>query len=161
MNTDFERAKLIQDGYFYTFKYDTITTGYDNNPFVFCLQPDTRNINNVVCLNLHHLPVSKRAEFLVFLDTMYNIKDAGDKRLYAVDAKYVMNVLREFVPAIRYYDRKKINNLYRIKAKDVGKYIEYEGGIIGKDPKTTVMNKYWGEEYGKAVEGTPSEKQEG
>ena len=47
MINDFERTSLIQDGYFYTFVYNAIHNdkNYDSNPFVFCIEPNPKNLN--------------------------------------------------------------------------------------------------------------------
>ena len=43
--------------------------------------------------------------------------------------------------AIRYYNKKNIQNVYRVLNKAVPLYLEYDGDIMMKDPGT-IMNKY-------------------
>lgn len=143
MNEDFERSSILTNGYFYTCRYDPTTTvpGYDRNPFLFVLGP-AKNPNNVVAFNFAHVAsVKDRIQILLLMNSLGDIEhqDVGIPML-------TEDVMRRKFPwakdAIRVYSRKNFKNLYRIKSNCVGKYIEYTGDIMMKEP-SEIMNQYW------------------
>jgi hypothetical protein len=158
MTDDLERTSEIQDGYFYTFSYNATNkdVDFDKDPYVFCIEPSLKNENFVVCLNFHYLPLDVRIDFLRKLNQHYDMIK-GDERIVGFVAA---STLRKSIPygkeAVRVYDRKNINNLYRVPAKNVGKYIEYDGYFVDEKPGE-VMNKYW-ENYGTSESKTPETK---
>ena len=48
----------------------------------------------------------------------------------------------EIRSAIRVYNRKQVQQIYRVPGRDVGKYIEYNGDFMMKEP-SDIMNQYW------------------
>ena len=155
MISDFERTSMIQDGYFYTFLYDAIhkDINFDSNPFVFCIEPNPKNLNTVICLNFHYLPLSVRISLLQKFNQFYDMQK-GDERIVGF---VTASILRDKLPygkdAVRVYQRKNISRLYRVPAKNVGKYIEYDGDFTLEKPGE-VMNKYW-LDYGTPESDTP------
>ena len=68
MNENFEKTTRIVNGYWYTFEYHNAketVPGYDRFPMIYCIGPSTKNLNVFEALNLHHLPLSARIEFMV------------------------------------------------------------------------------------------------
>ena len=155
MISDFERTSMIQDGYFYTFSYDAThkDINYDKYPFVFCIEPNPKNLNTIICLNFHYLPLGVRISLLQKFNQFYDMIN-GDQRIVGfVTASVLKDKLPYGKDAIRVYQRKNINQLYRVPAKNVGKYIEYDGYFIEEKPGE-VMNKYW-LDYGTPESDTP------
>lgn len=161
MIDDLERTSEIVDGYFYTFEYDASnkSVDYDKMPYVFCIEPSLKNKNFVICLNFHYLPLETRIDFLRKLNEHYDMIN-GDERIIGF---VTGSVLRKTLPygkdAVRVYDRKNINKLYRVPAKNVGKYIEYDGYFVYKKPGD-VMNQYW-DNYGTVESKTPETQEAG
>ena len=145
MNENFEKTNRIVNGFWYTFEYhsqkDSIP-GYDLYPMVYCIGPSTKNLNCFQALNLHHLPLGARIEFMIRFDKLTHFRDADTRNVFTAE-----ELIGNFGAglgiqgAIRYYSKKNILNPYRILNKAVPLYIEYDGDIIMKDPGT-VMNKY-------------------
>ena len=46
----FENARIINNGYFYSFEYfsSNNSIGFDPNPFIYCIGPSLKNKNNFV-----------------------------------------------------------------------------------------------------------------
>ena len=67
MSNDFERTTRIINGYWCTFEYHNqkeTVPGYDRFPMIYCIGPSTKNLNCFEALNLHHLPLEVRIEFM-------------------------------------------------------------------------------------------------
>ena len=141
---DFELTSLVQNGYFYTFKYDAVNKDavFDAVPFILCLVPSEKHPNVFAGLNLHKLPLSDRIQFLVKLDKEFSMKE-GDNR---IEEFMLRDLLKTSMPvlknAIRWYNRMNMADIYRVKSGSVGKYIDYDGYVKNGSP-SDVMNKYW------------------
>ena len=62
----------------YTFEYHNqkeSVPGYDRFPLIFCIGPSTKNLNCFEALNLHHLPLNARIEFLIRFDKLSHFRD--------------------------------------------------------------------------------------
>lgn len=145
MNENFEKTSSIVNGYWYTFEYHNAkesVPGYDRFPFIYCIGPSTKNLNCFQALNLHHLPLSVRIDFMVRFDKLTHFRDDDIRKVFTCE-----ELLDNFGQgiglqnAIRYYNKKNILNPYRVLNKAVPLYLEYNGDIIMKDPGT-IMNKY-------------------
>lgn len=145
MNPDFERTSLIVNGYWYTFEYHNqkeSVPGYDRFPLIFCIGPSTKNLNCFEALNLHHLTLNARVEFLIRFDKLSHFRDEDIRTVYTTE-----EIISYFGAglglqnAIRFYNKKNILNPVRVLNKAVPNYIEYDGDIIMKNPGT-IMNKY-------------------
>lgn len=141
----FEKTSRIVNGYWYTFEYHNqkeTVPGYDRFPFIYCIGPSTKNLNCFQALNLHHLPLSVRMEFMVRFDKFTQFRGADTRNVFTAE-----ELIGNFGTglgiqgAIRYYNKKNILNPYRVFNKAVPLYIEYNGDIIMKDP-SYIMNKY-------------------
>lgn len=146
MDENFENAGKIVNGYWYTFEYHNAketVPGYDRFPFVYCIGPSTKNLNCFQAINLHHLPLSVRIEFLIRFDKLSNFREADTRKVYT-EAQILNNFGSGLglQNAIRYYNKTNILNPYRVKNQAVPLYIEYDGDIIMKNPGE-VMNKYF------------------
>lgn len=141
---DFELTSLVQDGYFYTFEYNAIHNdiAFDSVPFILCLQPSTKHPNIFAGLNLHRIPLSARIQFLVKLDKEFSMKDGDNRISDFMLADMMKTTMPELKNAIRWYDKKRMTNVYRVISGSVGKYIEYNGNIKNSSP-SAIMNKYW------------------
>ena len=145
MNNDFERTTRIVNGYWYTFEYHNqkeTVPGYDRFPLIYCIGPSTKNLNCFEALNLHHLPLAVRIEFMCRFDKLSHFRDEDIRKVFTTE-----EVLSYFGAglglqnAIRFYNKKNILNPYRVLNKAVPLYIEYDGDIMMKNPGT-IMNKY-------------------
>lgn len=145
MNNDFERTTSIVNGYWYTFEYHNqkeTVPGYDRFPLIYCIGPSTKNLNCFEALNLHHLPLEVRIEFMCRFDKLSHFRDEDIRKVFTTE-----EVLSYFGAglglqnAIRFYNKKNILNPYRVLNKAVPLYLEYDGDIMMKNPGT-VMNKY-------------------
>lgn len=145
MESDFESAGNIVNGYWYTFEYHNkreSVPGFDRFPLVYCIGPSTKNLNCFKALNLHHMPLYVRIAFLIRFDKLSNFREADTRKVYTEEQ--ILNVFGSGLginDAIRYYNRTNILNPYRVKNQAVPSYVEYDGDIIMKNPGT-VMNKY-------------------
>jgi hypothetical protein len=144
MTENFEKTSRIVNGWWYTFEYHptNITPGYDRYPMIFCIGPSTKDLNVFQALNLHHLPLKARIAFMVKFDKDSNFRQADSRTVYTADqlVSYFGAGLG-IQGAIRYYNKKNIQNVYRVLNKAVPLYLEYDGDIMMKDPGT-IMNKY-------------------
>ena len=144
MNENFERTSKIVNGWWYTFEYnsDKPQPDYDRYPLIYCIGPSKTNLNVFQALNLHHLPLDARIDFILRFNKYTNFTQK-DTRMVYTDNELIMDfgVGLGIQGAIRYYNKKNIRNNYRILNKAVPLYIEYDGDILMKDPGT-IMNKY-------------------
>lgn len=144
MNSDFVVTNNIVNGYWYTFEYKSTKTtpGYDRFPMIYCIGPSIKNLNCFEALNLHHLPLEVRIEFVCRFDKLSHFRDEDIRKVFTTE-----EVLSYFGAglglqnAIRFYNKKNILNPYRVLNKAVPLYLEYDGDIMMKNPGT-VMNKY-------------------
>ena len=145
MDENFEKTTRIVNGYWYTFEYHNAKEtfpGYDRFPLIYCIGPSTKNLNVFEALNLHHLPLSARIEFMVRFDKLTNFRDTDTRKIFTREE--ILSYFGEGIGiqnAIRFYNKKNILNPYRIYNKVVPSYIEYDGDIMMKNPGT-IMNKY-------------------
>lgn len=147
MNNDFEKANLIQNGYFYTFKLnsDKFVVGWDKQPLIYCLGDWEKNINCFVGLNIHKMPISERVKFILDLNNNYpfiNKEKSDDEIRCAASINEIDSYFRKYRQCIRYYNRKNILNPYRIKNNCVHYYIEYDGDPMGCD-RSKIMSDYY------------------
>ena len=73
MNENFEKTSRIVNGFWYTFEYHNANDsvpGYDRFPMIYCIGPSTKNLNCFEALNLHHLPLGARIEFMIRFDKL-------------------------------------------------------------------------------------------
>lgn len=143
MNEDFERTSYLQNGMFYTAEYtpSEFKPGYDRNVLIFVLGP-AKNINNIVALNFHHIAdVNKRCGILDVMNDFSNISK-DDVNVPMIDEATCRRLFPFANDAIRVYKRKNFKNVYRVKTNRVGRYIEYNGDILMKEP-SSIMNRYW------------------
>lgn len=128
MNEDFIKSSIIKNGYFYTFEYEPKdrAIGYDLCPFVYVIGPwfGKSNIpnNNFTALNLHHLSLSERVDFITRL---YSIMNGEERTIVTLE-----NLEINYKHAIRVYDRKRIKNLWQCKNKTAKYYIKSNGLCI-------------------------------
>lgn len=155
MIDDLERTSMIEDGFFYTFTYEASdpSKDFDKNPYVLCIEPNPKNLNTIICLNFHYLPLGVRIDFLKDLNQNYDMINGDERIVGFVTAAALRNSLPYGKQAVRVYQRKNISRLYRVPAKNVGKYIEYDGYFVDEKPGE-VMNKYW-LNYGTPESDTP------
>lgn len=142
---DFEKTTRIVNGYWYTFEYHNskeTVPGYDKFPMIYCIGPSTKNLNVFEALNLHHLPLGARIEFMVRFDKLTNFRDADTRKVFTKEE--IISYFGSGIGiqnAIRFYNKKNILNPYRVLNKAVPLYLEYDGDIMMKNPGT-IMNKY-------------------
>lgn len=141
MTNDFEVTKNIVNGYWYTFEYipETFTKGYDRFPFIYCIGPSETNLNCFLALNLHHLPLQYRIEFMVLFDKLSNFRNEDTRKIYTKND--LINLYPGCQDAIRFYNKKNILNPMRVLNKCVPNYLEYDGDILMSNP-SELMNKY-------------------
>ena len=140
---DFEKVERVQDGYFYTFGYTALRDDpmYDKTPFILCLGP-AKHPNCFVGINFHRVPLAERIKFLLFLDQHFNMKTGDDRIVDFITMDGLKYSFPEIRSAIRVYNRKQVQQIYRVPGRDVGKYIEYNGDFMMKEP-SDIMNQYW------------------
>lgn len=141
MNSDFVVTNNIVNGYWYTFEYKSTKTtpGYDRFPFVYCIQPSETNLNCFLALNLHHLPLKQRIDFMIAFDKISNFRDSDTRKIYTKE--FLTTLFPNCFSAIRYYNKKNVWNPKRVYNKAVPLYIEYDGNIVMSNPGQ-LMNKY-------------------
>lgn len=141
MSDYFEPSNMIKNGYWYTFTYSPKGTniGFDRFPFIYCIEPSLTAVNNFCGLNIHFLPMNDRIKFILEFEKATTFI-ASDKRCI-FNKNDIINLFPAAGQAIRYYNRKNIENVYRIKNQFVPRFIDYDGDFIMKDPGT-IMNKY-------------------
>lgn len=134
MEVDFELTNKIVNGYWYIFDYDSSSKeiGYDQQPLVFCIEPSQKNINVFVGLNLHHFPESARKEIYMKMVTASGFNKNEERHLLSLDT--ILNLINYTHLGIRHYNRKNIRNAYRIKNKELGKYLSFEGNLLMSKP---------------------------
>lgn len=139
--THFENVTNIVNGYWYTFEYKGETkAGYDRFPFIYCIQPSETNLNCFMGLNLHHLPLQQRIQFMINFDKLSNFREADTRKIYTRDI-LINSIFPGCQDAIRYYNKKNIFNPKRIINKAVPLYLEYNGDIMLSNP-SQLMYKY-------------------
>lgn len=139
--SDFEKTSEIVNGYWYTFEYNGESSkGYDRFPFIYCIQPSLTNLNCFMGLNLHHLPLNERIEFMVNFDKLSNFREADTRKVYTREM-LINTIFPGCQDAIRYYNKKNIINPMRVLNKAVPLYLEYNGDIMLSNP-SQLMNKY-------------------
>ena len=137
----FVKASTIENGYWYTFEYNGETKqGYDRFPFIYCVQPSETNLNCFMGLNLHHLPLQQRIEFIVNFDKLSHFREADTRKVYERNV-LVNTIYPGCQNAIRFYNKKNIINPMRVINHAVPSYIEYDGDIILSNP-SQLMDKY-------------------
>jgi hypothetical protein len=143
MNEKFERASEVQDGYWYTFGYKALKDDptYDKTPFILCLGPG-KNINCFVGINFHRVPLQDRVNFLLFLNEHFNMTTGDERIVDFVTSDGLKLKFPQVRSAIRTYNRTQVQNCYRVPGCEVGKYIEYDGDFMMKEP-SAIMNQYW------------------
>ena len=141
MNSDFVVTNNIVNGYWYTFEYKSTKTtpGYDRFPFIYCIQPSEKNLNCFLGLNLHHLPLPQRIDFMIAFDKISNFREADIRKVYTKE--FLTTLFPNCFSAIRYYNKKNIWNPVRVLNKSVPLYLEYNGDITMSSP-SQLMNKY-------------------
>ena len=140
----FEPVTKIVDGYFYTFNYTALKDDpkYDKMPFILCLGPHPKSLNCFLGINLHRVPLEVRVKFLLFLNQHFDMQNGDERIADFITMDGLKNTFPEVRAAIRSYNRKGVRNSYRIKGCDVGRYIEYDGDFMMKEP-SDIMNEYW------------------
>lgn len=132
------KTRMILDGYFYTFDYKATSyftgkykqDGYDTKPFIFCIQPSTKDINCIVGLNFNHLSNMKIPLWEEFNKTY---KITNDDIRHAVSLENLFRISRAFELGIRYYNRKNIRNLERVYNSAVPQLISGHGNFSMMD----------------------------
>ena len=104
----FENARIINNGYFYSFEYfsSNNSIGFDPNPFIYCIGPSLKNKNNFVGLNLHHLPISERKIFIKNMQKSFDFINDEDR--HYLSEYSVLQMLPGAKYAIREYNRNRI-----------------------------------------------------
>ena len=88
MSNDFERTTRIVNGYWYTFEYHNqkeTVPGYDRFPMIYCIGPSTKNLNCFEALNLHHLPLEVRIEFMCRFDKLSHFRDEDIRKVFTTE----------------------------------------------------------------------------
>lgn len=121
------RTNLVQNGYFYILYYSAGTRpaqlgGFDEMPFIYCVSPDERNINNFWGVNFHYFDNDTREYILRRLDKNYNIFNE-DIRLI-LDGTQLRSVYSNISIGLRCYNRKGVMDCYRVPNRFVPKYLD-------------------------------------
>lgn len=141
------KTNLIVNGYWYYFHYindKEMIKGYDEFPFIFCIEPvaakNDNDLNSFWAINLHHLPYNERVEFIIKFDQMTNFLDGDSREI--ITCNYLVNqIYPSCQKAIRRYNKKHIWNPYRVPGQKVPFFIDYDGKIIMSSPNE-IINKY-------------------
>lgn len=122
------RTNLVQNGYFYILLYSATTksantAGYDEMPVIYCVAPDTTNVNNFWGINFHYF--KKNIQELIFERMVkdYNITAEDDVRVI-LNGKQLNYIYSSIHLGLRCYSRKNVLDCYRIKNSFLPKYLE-------------------------------------
>lgn len=132
-------TKNVVNGYFYSFDYapKTAKKGYDLSPLVFVIEPSTRNLNNFVAINLHHLPKDLREHFIVEFQRQYDFMNVGR---VVLTMEQTSNLLNGVSIALREYSKENITNCVRIESAAVPKYINTSSHLLQESEDDTLVN---------------------
>ena len=136
---DLTPTNLLVNGYFYSFTYlpPNIKTGHDQTPLVFVVGPSIRAFNNLIGINLHHLPVEQREFFIRNFQRLYGFMD---KPRTVLTESQVESLLPGISIAKREYNRKYISNCFRLNQEKVPLYIYSKGHLTMETPKNTLLD---------------------
>jgi len=136
----FEPVSIFNNGYFYTFYYDSIHKDkfVDKNPFIFCIGPCERftkkgksvRLENIIAgLNLHHLTISEREKLVNELTANYSLLE--DDAAHILSEETLNKLVPGAIDAVRYYHLAHVYDLHRLRNKYVPFYLREQGNIIG------------------------------
>lgn len=134
MSKNYVTTNDVVNGFWYSFKYaaNNPVKGVDKHPFIFCIGPSKTSLNHFVGLNLHHLPITQRAEFIKMFQSLHNFMDQ-DTRIVLTEEQ-----IEAMVPGIkiafRVYDKRGIKSCVRVVNRAVPDYIFSKGNIIQEKP---------------------------
>ena len=120
-------ADSIVNGYFYTFIYKAkdVRDVVDEVPLIYCIGPSTKNINNFVGLNLHHLSIPMRETLLRGMERTKSAITSGSRTIFSESE--LNSILPGCKIAIREYSRKRVYQCYKIDTKEIPLYIYGDG----------------------------------
>lgn len=139
MVEDLELTNNIVNGYWYSFNYEypvsKKTIGYDTVPLVFVIGPSTKNMNVFVAINIHH--IGSKADRYGFVEKMQ--QDCGFmnddiRHIYTEESIQRICSTGVYKMSLRYYDKTKCRNIYRVKNGELGKYIMTDGDLTMSKP---------------------------
>jgi|SRR5574344_56970 hypothetical protein len=127
---NFENASKIVNGFWYSFSYNpkTFNKDVDKFPFIYCIGPSLKSLNNFVGLNLHHIPLKVRFELIYKFQKFYNFMNVD--RRYIITREQLETLVPGIGIAIREYDKRHILDAYRIINKAVPLYLKSNGILI-------------------------------
>lgn len=122
------RTNLVQNGYFYILLYSAATKsankeGFDEMPVIYCVSPDTSNINNFWGINFHYFRKDIQLYILERMVKDYNIMSEDSVRVL-LDGKQLNNIYSNIQIGLRCYNRKNVLDCYRIMNTYLPKYLE-------------------------------------
>lgn len=141
-NSSFEQVSMFNNGYFYTFYYDSTqkTHFVDKTPFIFCIGPAEQYtkkgkriaLQNVIAgLNLHHLPIKERYDLIKILESNYKLSEDS---AHILSEETLNRLCPGVIAAVRYYNITRVYDLYKIKNSHVKYYLSEQGNILLSTP---------------------------
>ena len=133
-----ERTNFIKNGYFYILQYNannkkSFKPGFDKIPLIYCLAPDTTDINCFWGVNFHYFPKNIQELILQNMINNYNITDGKDKRVI-LSPKQLYDIYTNISVGLRCYNRKGVLDAYRIYNCYIPKYLDVS-------PEFIILNK--------------------
>lgn len=131
----YDNASIIEGGYFYSFEYrfdknpnnhNIDTNGWDSEPIIISMGALKTNSNYIVGVNLHF--VDKVDDFLTILNTFGGAMEKDGLNKIILTNELISRIYKPALKGIRIYNKKFINNCYRINNIYVKDVLNYQVG---------------------------------